>query len=470
LRCKVQKPSLKNAGFSAPFTDDMQHNQSANHILGSSMETQLFVHDRQVATTIVAQEIVHALCSSFGIAGYAPSSDIGLARTFLLDLRKSEFWLACGCRGADRYPLMSPRLVRGGVTICRHGSIEHSAECPFFQDELNRVTSTGEHRERGPAPWLILANDADHPNRAIRESRETYHRHLPLADLLLTTLDRAGYTTVLPGDVVTRRDRKATSARKDSYAGLDRFNDEGVGGDLYWKDVGCTFLPAMHRHMKHLSTLTQRFGSGARPQGIFLGIVHEICSLPAGRAQLLWSGGKDGRTCIVEVESAVRPVGRSATATGPYWVLGQIAQPHGQTSFSVVNACFFPCLSRSVLLPVETNAQRQTAEVLLSQMTYWAKTDSLNVQVHLHKPLFDEAIDSVAGSQPDFVLWLPRGDRLMIMTVEPGESVQARDAREECQRRLRILPQVAAVIEHHVDDPIRMEFARLLTRLVAKHR
>ena len=249
---------------------------------------QLFDHDRVHIREPLPDAVAFALVSCFGTGRDVISPDRALAKTFLLDLRSRECWIACGCRGDGTFPppLMSPRLRQADIHIHRHGVTPHHSTCPFFVDEyLPRESGEGA-LVRDNSDWLHLGRTVDHSPSAVSVR---YISTVPkLGRLMFDTLEKVGYTTILPSDVVTGRNRKAASARNDSYAGLDKLHDLIVAGDIRWRDIGCTYLPGLRKHLQHLEILVPRFPKEILPQGIFLGIVHELSDLSGSRGQLLW--------------------------------------------------------------------------------------------------------------------------------------------------------------------------------------
>jgi len=120
-------------------------------------------------------------------------------------------------------------------------------------------------------------------------------------------------------------------------------------------------------------------------------------------------------------------------------------------------------------LPVESAGQRETAECLLSQITYWAKPASFNVSVTLQKVLFDDNADGSTSGHADFALWLPNGKRIFIVTAPTDEVSSSRVDRNERISRLKLLPLVVAVIEHHVGDGQPLKFAKLLSAILSRN-
>ena len=115
---------------------------------------------------------------------------------------------------------------------------------------------------------------------------------------------------------------------------------------------------------------------------------------------------------------------------------------------------------------MDSGFERETAEILLQQLTYWAKPDALGAVVQLEKPLFDEASSPGEYCRPDFVLWLPNRKRVLVesMGMKTDEYLASKATSHP---RMRALAGVVDLVEHHPgDDPF--EFAKRLTGAVRK--
>jgi hypothetical protein len=442
-----------------------------------SMLPVLHLHDRTVQTVPVNPVEAAALAACFGKYAAPKEQERAAAKRLLLHLRDQEAWIACGCREASIQPppLMSPRLRQGNIHLWRHGASEHSATCPFFVAKGDGEP-TSDETSRWKSEWLRLKPVSETPSHPRSKSP-----HTPPADsthaapatpataaVLHSILEAAGYTTIAPDEVRTQRDKPAVSARRDSYAALDRLRDTPVGGGLTWGNVACSFLPSLNAHLKQLEHLAPRFPVGTRPQGVFVGIVHEIVQASRYEHTLVWRTGKDNeRVATATVNGPVHFGTATDARTGPFWVFAQLAQRPGEKRFVPVSAYAQPCLSKSVLLPVDTPRERSTAELLLSQITYWARESALGMAVQLEKPLHDEVSPSAVACRPDFILWLPNGKRVLIEAVSDDKLVEYLKDKVKQHLSMRQLPNVVTLIEHAPGED-NAALARRLTAIVAR--
>ncbi|UJJ60431.1 hypothetical protein [Rhodanobacter denitrificans] len=441
--------------------------------------TVLNVHDRHAVLRPLPGAVTAALVHCFGNDPHPTDAEKEVATKALMDLRDHQQWLACSCAGADADPppLMAPRLREGQIHVWRHGETPHAAACPFW---VEASQTEGKHEGPAPAavasatagPWLLLrqpASDGSAPTPPTPgEAPHSAAGNVPaIARLLFTALTDADYTVVSPDDIVTARDQPARSRLKDSYAGLDALRGREVAPGLRFRDVGCTYLPALPRLLHTMSGLEAKFPANLRPQGLFVGIVHEVVKVSATEGQLLWQGGAENRAAIVRVRGSVKLPGRTTGQQGPYWAIAQIAKPKGESRYVVVNAYAHPCLSKSVLLPVDSALERDTAELLLAQMAYWAREKGLGVKVQLEKPLFPELLEDGTVCHPDFILWLPDRKRILVETMGMTNDPDYLASKARTHPRMRQLPGVIALVEHHPgDDPAKLQ--RMLTAIVAR--
>lgn len=440
---------------------------------------ELYVHDRTAAIKPVPAALARCLGQCFGRDGTPTGDDQEGAGVFLNQLRDEGYWLACMCRGneVNPPPLMSPRLRQGQIHIWRHGVTPHAENCRFW---IAPVAPDQPGNEPAGTPpwddgWLLLkparppATDQPPPpghGATPPRPQPTVEPQIPpLGRLLNDTLLETGYTIIGPGDTITRRGQSATSRHHDAYAALASVQDRLVAPGLSWRDVGCTFLPALRRHMAGLGKLASRFPHGTRAQGVFLGIVSEVTLVSRFETQLLWRG-KDDRTSVAWVKGPVRYAPTAKSCPGPYWVIAQLAQKEGSDRFVPVAAYAQPVLSKSVLLPIDNQVEREVAETLLAQINYWARADGHNVKVQLEKPLVDELAADGTPCRPDFILWLPDRRRILVEASKPlGPDHSPEKALTYAN--MRTLPGFVALLEYQPADDL-FVFAKRLTAIVAK--
>jgi hypothetical protein len=435
---------------------------------------QLHFHNRKATTVALSAVEAAAVMACFGVGGKSTAPQQLSAARLLAHLRDRQAWIACGCRpDAAQPPLMFPRLRQGQIHLVRHGVTPHAPTCPFYV-----APSEGDPPATAPwkSEWLRLKPQVERkvssrktPPAATPEKVEpATPAPTAITRVLDELLEQTGFNVVDAEDVRTLKGKPAVSARRDAYAGLDQLRDIPVGGDLHWRDVACTYFPSLKSHLKHLEEIADRFPTGVRPQGVFFGIVHEIIRENRFEHTLVWRAGKDTeRVATVTTHGEIAYGPQSDSRTGPFWVFAQIAQRPGESRFEVFGAAVKPCLSRSVLLPVDSPRERAVAEMLLAQITYWARQGALGIKAQLEKPLHDEIAPDGTACRPDFTVWLPDGQRILIDAQVEDKSLEYLKDKLKVQAAMRKLPKVVTVL-NITSDADWQYLARRLTAVAAR--
>ncbi|MGH9242749.1 MAG: hypothetical protein ACRD29_00170 [Acidimicrobiales bacterium] len=428
----------------------------------------LFFHDRERPVAEAPDEDAIAVVNWLSGRRCVDREELGRIRQLAAWLHDRRWWLACGCQSDPRRPpLVVPLHRLGRYFVSRWPGTAHHQSCPLA-DSHETTNAHPQRRPVGPwnGGWRLLGRTEERSSSTTRRPQSANVRRPEpstsrIQAVLLSALSRAGYTRLRPADIICRPHRTAVHAH-NPYAALRTLAREAVAGGVTFGDIACTYLPSLIAHLDALPAVAQRFPVGVRSLGVFLGVVDDIDTMGERDHQLVWRSSTRGTATVRITVPIHQPAGR--TAPGPFWVLlllGPAPEPDGR--FVAVQACAHPALSRRVLLPVTSAAERDTAELLLRQITYWAKPASrLAVNVDLEKPVVDEQIPA-GPARPDFALWLPNSQRLIVQTVT------AERTRSDCQqhrRQLHQLPGVAAVVEHHPDRDEPHRFARKLTALL----
>ncbi|MGH9185567.1 MAG: hypothetical protein ACRD0U_07115, partial [Acidimicrobiales bacterium] len=387
----------------------------------------LFVHDRHRQVLSVGGDAAAAVVGWLTGGRNADGAALARVRDLAVWLHDRHWWLVCGCRpAASRPPLLVPVKRLGRCFFSRRPGTPHDGGCPLALAERG-ATERSPARRRAVRPWnggwRLLGRLDDHSpasangrDRAYRRSRDASPARIEL--VLLSALTRAGYTRLRPQDVICRPGHDAVHAR-NPYTAIRTLAPEVVAGDVRWSDIACTYLPSLAAHLDVLPSVGQRFRAGIRPLGVFLGIVDHIEAVRDRHHELVWRSAAHG-TATARIDVAIHYSAPMAHGTpGPFWVLLLLGSPaeSAGSKFAVVHACAQPVLSRRVLLPVNSAPERETAELLLRQVKYWARPASrLAIDVEVEKPVFDEATPS-GGCRPDFTLWLPDSRRVIVQTA-----------------------------------------------------
>ena len=376
----------------------------------------LRTHDRSRPVETVSAPTVGALVKTFTEAGAAPSAaDIAAVQLLLRELRTDELWLECDCRTeGDDHPLLSPRQLPDRLTLVRHGRVLHAEACPFFRLRDKQVD---QNALVAPPPVAAEAIDAI----------ALAGRDLPrLGALLLGLLERCGYHRVTPAEF-----KEVRSGQGDGhalaidvprhYARVDAVSDLEVAPGVALGQVWCNHLAGVGALRARLARMPNAV------TGLFIGIIDsaEGKRLVARRRDALVHVDVDGE------------IHRYTRAQGPYWAIAEV-RAQGEAA-AVGDVYLHPVLSRALLLPVDTDAERGAAELLLQQIRYW--NDRRSTPITLSKPLMPDG----NGARPDFLLSRRDGDSFAVEVMPIDPDFEVRDLKRAVAR------DVARSFEHVVE-------------------
>lgn len=350
--------------------------------------------------------------------GRPTNLDKEVSKKILTKLSNLNAWLACSCHSKDELefdfdtaPILFSRKVPGkssdGITLMHaKDRPPHHAECPFFsaQDiaKLNKI-SDGSKEDAGqnkmnsneilailkPVNFIVAPMDSNEGEPLIRRgsSRE---RQAKLSRILLTLMDEAGLTSIDQREFVPSKYEQLESIRKAlakyhfdeekriSVQKFTKMNLESTGGL-------CLTIKESSAWLKNETV----------PQGFLIGLAKSI------------SGSKLTTLNNVEVDIDTPIILSGQKPVGPYIVIVLVGSRYNNKSFSRLRAFAQPVFSESILMPVDSDYERQTLRCLLSAQV--KKCFSIS------KPVIDmEVIRRSSGDganmpevkkvRPDFIL------------------------------------------------------------------
>lgn len=411
----------------------------------------LWVHDRKRAVSALAPADAAALRAVFSAFADTPlDADRVLATRVLERLHAARHWLQCQCPLLlSPGPLLFPRRRETGriELVRQHGAL-HDDGCPLRQVRVSvatpREATEAKDNQRYFQGFTGFAGTLGAPRDPSRnddseDAAEVAARPKELR-LLLRAWHEAGYAQLGPTDlrwsprgedlwVPGPRDvHEHYAALQQRIAPLEIEPGVMVGDVTAWQPKAVPWIVARLTRGVHKFT-------EVRPQGFFLGVVHEVDDHQLIRV----------RNNEREIVPVVRPIVRSGRDTaGPYAAIALIGQASKDGEFAVQSAGIWPVLSKSLLLPVDSGLERTTAMILLQVQRWLHRRHELDVQ--LIKPLFDTA---VAGTRvrPDFILSLATGPQVVIETMG-SDAAEYLARKERTQKAMSSLPHVVAVIPH----------------------
>lgn len=381
----------------------------------------LYIHDRLIALSPLAPW-ADALLRRRQRGKVLTEAEDRRLQAVLGDLRDQQRWLACDCLGAGGdQPLLSLRRVNGSVTIVRHGDVHHDERCPFFRDppealDIDRGETAAPLRPVTGSLLLLKERKAisGHSRSPHLESNAP-HRASPgtrlprLGRLLLTFAEHGGLSSLDSGEIDAPAGQPVRAADIDAqYQKLKSVGDRPFSGALKLSDVSCFFMAQVPRHLARFRVLEKEFPDQVRPQGYVFCVADDWESDGAVSSVHLHAQGG---------ERAVSVIGRLSQygdqrTPGPFLFLGQIGKVASTGRYELVSGALHPVLSKSLLVPVDSEFERSVLRVLLQQIHYWK--DRHRVDVGIRKPLFDERVPTGLWVRPDFELNLPSGQRVIV--------------------------------------------------------
>jgi hypothetical protein len=430
----------------------------------------LWVHDRKRALDALPSGEVRALTSVFSAFADTPSeNDRSIATRVLERLHAARHWLQCQCPALPAPgPLIFPRRRETGrIELVRQHGTSHDEGCPLRQVRVS-VSTPREAVEAADAGRYFqgfsgFATTLGTPRVAAEDavdedSVEVTQRPKELR-LLLRAWHEAGYDQLNPNDlrwsprgedlwVPGPRDLHAHYGELQRRVAPLEIEPGLMVGDLTaWQPKAVPWIVA------RLARGVHRF-SCVRPQGFFLGVVHD-----ATAHELIRERGSER-----EVIPVVRPILRSGRETsGPYAAIALIGQASQDDGFAVQSAGIWPVLSRSLLLPVDSGYERSTALILLQVQSWLNRRHHLDVR--LIKPLFDTPVGT-ARVRPDFILELHTGKQVLVETMG-SDDADYLARKERTHRHMTTLPHVVALVPHWpTQDTERALFSRVSAALL----
>lgn len=311
-------------------------------------------------------------------------------------------WVLCDCLGDQASGHRVPALVMVSETHVRRHVDErwpqHADDCDFFREpeEQRRITASYRTPVSGAPMHLIGACRSDSPRRPpVLSGTSHAHKRPKLGRLLTRLVSDAGLQVLAPG----WRPRPPG----EQYQAL-----RGAARKIRLAS-GVPLARVLHTHPPTLGRLIERvaeawpddFG-GRRPHGVFVVAATDIAAgaivvgpditFPVrGRIALFGEIEGHGR---IRADNARRP---------PYLACCLVAAPEEGQPPELLRAYVHPVVSRSHLMLVDSDCERQTLRELLGVRRWLQGRKGL--QVGIEKPLFDIGQDATdetpeASSRP----------------------------------------------------------------------
>ncbi len=375
-------------------------------------------------------------------------------------------WVLCDCLGAVSRP---PALVPVSEThIRRHYDPPwpaHDPDCDFHRDaaEQRAITRSYVRLPAGKALSLLSRLNEDTGARGPRLTTRSYGRQRgALATLLMQLIENAGLNRIAAtGQVAPVSDQY--KVLRAAARGIKI--DEGVRLSSFL----CTFLPALPEFMVRLDqTSAAQFTKSGRPHGVLITVVADAS---VGSLRPLHGDPVPVRgeiSIFGEREGHSRNSVDERRARSPYLAICVIGRPAANRPVVMLKAYLHPCLSAGHLMPVDSNLERQTFQLLARLRSWLAQKKGIGLAVT--KPLFD--ISARAGRTgvdtdpdevrepciPDFLLEadrVPRGGRSSVVVECMGYAdEQYRERKQRTHALMSLATGHSPIVEHDFHFPV----------------
>ena len=287
---------------------------------------------------------------------------------------------------------------------------------------------------------VTLAMQVTPPDRLNRGHQAGRQARPKLARMLFTLLEEAHLQTIAPGWWKHRNyaHHQLHSLLKTKRSIINR---------IPLKHYLTTQPQAIVRGCRKLETLAQA-GKGnwppnVKPQAFFSGIVSDV-----NLTELtLTCSGHPLALLLEEPPICFSPP--HGHPSGPFWAMAHLGESLLQPGRYVLRQAYLhPVFSQSLLVPVDSDAERQTLELLLTvQKTLYGE----GIAIAITKPLHDLMTEAGEPYRPDFVLYPYRRGALMqpghCLVVETMGFADAdyRDRKARTHQRMQELGEVMAL-------------------------
>ncbi len=364
------------------------------------------------------------------------------------------YWVLCDCRPAQSKP---PALVPVLETFLRRHVTEdwpqHAQACEFFREpaEQSEISRSYQPLAKSQVRLVRSFEVAAAASPARLEIALTARRRPQLARLLVRLLTEAGLQKVEPGF-------KPAPIPEQMKAIWPVARDISLDQSVRMADAMCMSLAKLPALMQQIATTPDEKYRHTRPHGVLL---VRIQSMQTGLLRTL--NGEElpvtGRLALFGDRPEDEP-GAGVDARSPYLGLCIVARPAPGEAVQIVAAYVHPCASLDRMMLVDSDAERQTLNMLKKfQYALLKKTGAV---VTIEKPM-----DSIAPEQgpegvplppiiPDFIVTArERGGQERRVVIETmGYSDQGyRERKARLHPEMQRAADAGAVINHDFHEP-----------------
>ncbi len=345
-----------------------------------------------------------ALRRAFGRFAEPEARAAGAAVVHRYQRAGSGGWILCDCLGqVDRPPVLIPVAE---AHIRRHHEPpwpDHDPECDFYRDaaEQRAITRSYARLPDGKRVALLARLKTNERTRSQQLTGRSFARSRgALASLLMRLIEEAGLNQVLPVGSIAALGEQYKAIRRAAQ-GVEI--DESVN----LSEFLCTYPPALPDFCARIARVSpSRFRRSKRPHGVLISAVAD-----ASIGYLRLFGGEAvpvrGEISIFgEREGHSRQTAAARRSRSPYLAVCLVGRFAPTEPVEVLKAYLHPCVSPGHLMPMDSNHERHTFQLLLQLQAWLLKNKTVSLVIK--KPVFD--LTSVpVESGPDGGPTTPRG-------------------------------------------------------------
>jgi len=367
--------------------------------------------------------------------------------------RKNGKWIACGCRGKNKPPMLSPALLTGADTyylrrLTAKTRPEHDISCPFFKEQTFTTTTSDRRPARNPPEGFFSVlrppaiSLAQHPEEEPAPRDAASHGAPRLAKLLWRLLEMSGRTTIHPIEDERRDIASEFAAVKALAEHLEVAPEIPLARVLFTHPRDWESL----RVFAVLRELSKSWPRGHEPQAYLLVFAKRI------HEQSIETS--DG---VIDLATRLRHPGtRAKPIKGPDLTLVAVGQDPDIRGYGALRAWGQPVHNGHRFIPVDEDFDRDIIETLIKIRPVLERQKTA---MTVKKPLFDY-ITPDGPVRPAWHIILKKGQKEIPIVLETTGPEYHEPQRE------RALSFIGTIL--HLDETNLSEFPRELVTMVDK--
>jgi len=335
------------------------------------------------------------------VARTATDRDLHAAMHLLVDAHQKDAWLACGCQEAGDPPLVAIVYRQDSKSyylrrMDGNGRRTHAESCPFTTRKETRLAGVHGTNQHPIDPGVMEAPLSEEADLYLLNQQGEYRTAEPdeasmggsmdqsptrprLARIMFHLLEKAGVNIIDPkraadlkvGEKLNDIVRSQYHAIRQAAEKMRLCDGIALSECLWLHPDEITKARAFHK----LRKMAGRWPVHVLPQGYLLTVAEDVTD-----GHLHFRNGTKIR--VTGEISKYAPDHTGAKA--PYWVIALVAQAGRRNFFEVRHAYAHPVFNAGLLVPVDSDDERETLKVLLG-MQAWSMTNGMSPWIS--KPL-----------------------------------------------------------------------------------